>query len=210
MPDQSEELLILRAVDGERSALEQLLLRYHSRLMSFVDERLPADLRGPIAAEDVLQMAYVDAFRDIALFQPRDSDSFYRWLSTIVEHRLLDMIKLKRAAKRGGRRVPVNAPLDHGSSSAVNLLDLVAVDEHTPSRSAARHEAESAIHVALAALKDDYREAIRLRYIEGVSVADAAVQMGRTERAVHMLCYRGLRELRAALGRASAYLSSSE
>jgi RNA polymerase sigma-70 factor (ECF subfamily) len=82
------------------------------------------------------------------------------------------------------------------------------VDERTPSRSAAGHEAVRAVQVGLAGLKSDYREALRLRYIEGLPVAEVAARMDRTERAVHMLCHRGLQCLRAAVGRSSQFLSS--
>ncbi len=84
------------------------------------------------------------------------------------------------------------------------LLDLVAVDVHTPSQSVASHEA---VQVAMAGLKDDYREALHLRYITGLPVTEVASRMNRTDRAVQMLCHRGLQKLRAALDRSSAFLS---
>jgi len=207
--DDSEQDLIARAAGGDRLALEQLLLRYHDRLVKYIRRKLPAELQAFVAPEDVLQVTYVEALRHVTSFEPKGRDAFFRWLATIAKRRLLDVVRRERAAKRGGGRVAAD-PQRKGSSSVIDLLGLAAVHGHTPSRSAARREAVSALHVALAGLKDDYRQAVQLRYLERLPVADVAAQMHRTPRAVHMLCYRGLRQLRASLGRASDFLTRSE
>jgi RNA polymerase sigma-70 factor (ECF subfamily) len=215
--------LIHAAVAGDRSALERALLSVHDRLAAEVRLGVPPDVQGMLGVEDVLQEAYVDAFRGIRSFRPSADDpagSFYGWLATIAEHRLLDLLKARRAAKRGGGRVQVDgvpnalgagggaaAAAGGADASVLRLLDVVAVDEHTPSRSAAGREATSAIHVALAGLKSEYRDALRMRYIEGLSVAEVAAKLGLSEGAVQMLCHRALNEMRAAMGRASGFLS---
>jgi DNA-directed RNA polymerase specialized sigma24 family protein len=40
-----------------------------------------------------------------------------------------------------------------------------------------------------------------------LSVAETAARMSRTERAVHMLCHRGLEQLRDVLGRSSRFFT---
>jgi RNA polymerase sigma-70 factor (ECF subfamily) len=84
---------------------------------------------------------------------------------------------------------------------------MLAPHDRTPSRSAAAHEAVEAIRAALGEIDVDYAEALRLRYAEGLAVENTAERMGRTKAAVHMLCHRGLRRLRDALGRESKFLS---
>ncbi|HUU98941.1 MAG TPA: sigma-70 family RNA polymerase sigma factor [Phycisphaerae bacterium] len=204
---ESEQELVARAAAGDQLALERLLLACHDRLVAHLTRELPADLRGVVSAEDVLQEAYVVAFRQVDTFEPRGADAFYHWLRAIAKHRLFDAIKGERAAKRGGRRTPVEAQPGTAASSVVELLELLNVHERTPSRSVARHEAVAALQVAFAGLKDDYREALRLRHIEGLSVAETAARMSRTERAVHMLCHRALQRLHQAMGRSSQYLT---
>ena len=100
----NETKMVSDAVAGDRQALEGLLLTYHDRLETRVKRKLPAQFRGLLMAEDVLQETYVEAFRRIATFLPEGRDAFYRWLATIAEHRMLDLIKGLRAAKRGGGR----------------------------------------------------------------------------------------------------------
>jgi RNA polymerase sigma-70 factor (ECF subfamily) len=195
--------LVQRAVAGNRAALDGLLAAYYPRLAAHVAPKLPRDLRGTLAVEDVLQEAYLDAFQSIASAKADNGKSFYSWLVSIVEHRLLDLIRAARAAKRGGGW----GPLDAQSASMVGMLEQIAVTSRTPSVSAAGHEAVSAVQAALELLPADYREALRLRHIEGLAVADVAARMGRTERAVQMLCHRALKQLATVMGSASRFLS---
>jgi RNA polymerase sigma-70 factor (ECF subfamily) len=169
-----------------------------------VDQRLPDDLRAVVGTEDIIQETFADAFRRIGSFVPEGPDAFYRWLTAIADNRVTDAVRAARAAKRGGRRQRVEGP---ERSSIAALVDLLAVNEWTPSRSAGGHEAGAAVQVALAGLKPEYRGALQYRYLEGLSVSETAARLGRTEPAVHKLCSRGLQALRESLGEATKYLS---
>jgi len=52
---------------------------------------------------------------------------------------------------------------------------------------------------AISRLMSPKRSGDRLRYLEGMAVAAIAARLHRGERAVHMLCNRGLKELRRRL-----------
>lgn len=205
--ERDESTLVARAADGDRTSLEELLLAHHAGLVAAMKRRISARYAGRISAEDVVQEAFTAAFRNIQLFESRGPDSFRIWLAALAEHRLQDMIKALEAAKRGGGRKRVASPADQDTSSVVDLLAMVATHSRTPSRSAAVHEAVSAVQRALDNISPQYREAILLRYLEGLPVKDIAARMERTERAVHMLCNRGLKQLQAALGNESDFLS---
>ncbi len=196
--------LVQRAIAGEPLALDRLLLDSYGKLAARVDQKLPAELRRVIAPEDIIQETFSQAFRGIASFRPEGEDSFYRWLTTIADNRVVDAVRAHNAAKRGGGRAGTAGP---ERSSVVALIELLAVNEWTPSRSAGGHEAAAAIQVALAGLKAEYREALELRYLEGLSVADTAARLEKTEPAIHKLCSRGLQSLRESMGEAAKYLS---
>jgi RNA polymerase sigma-70 factor (ECF subfamily) len=202
-----EEDLVAQAVGGDIAALEQLLLGHYDRLAAEIGRKLPAELRGTVTADDVLQEAFIIVFREIAGFQPRGPESFSAWLATIAEHRLLDLIKAQRRAKRGGGRVAVDAYLASPDGSLVALFEQIQGRDGTPSRSAASREALSALRIGLAGLKDEYRQALGLRYLEGLPVAEVAARMQRSEHAIHMLCHRGLEQLRQVLGRSSRFFT---
>jgi DNA-directed RNA polymerase specialized sigma24 family protein len=65
------------------------------------------------------------------------------------------------------------------------------------------HELVSAVQQAINALEPQYCRAIQLRYIEGLTVQDAADRMGRTCGSILMLCNRGLAALKVQLQAAS-------
>ena len=204
----TEDALLERAVSGDGGALGELLFRYYGRLTGRVRRKLPDDLRSLICAEDVVQEAHVEAFRTVSRFRPIGENAFYRWLATVADQRLLDKIKAQRRLKRGGGRRRVQRQAQAGASSILSLINVVAHHDATPSRSIARRERDRVVHIELAHLKGDYREALRLRYIEGLPVAEIARRMGRTDRAVHMLCNRGLKKLREVRGNSTSYVST--
>jgi RNA polymerase sigma-70 factor (subfamily 1) len=203
-PTESE--LIARAIAGDSAAAQELLLLHYDRLSSRLSVGLPSDLQGTLSVEDVLQEAFTDAVRGISTFVPRGEGAFFAWLATIADHRLLDLIRAARAVKRGGGRSPVG-PAGGEASTVGDLLALLAAEDHTPSRSVAGHEAAAAVQSALSGLKDEYRDVLRLRYFDGLSVSETAARMGRSESAIHMLCHRAVAQLRDVLGSASQYFS---
>ncbi|MCP4246448.1 MAG: sigma-70 family RNA polymerase sigma factor [bacterium] len=206
-PDQHE---VARAVAGDRAAIQQLLIAHHDHVASVIAAKVPADLRAVLSADDVCQDAYVAVFQQITSFQPHDDRAFRRWLLTIAERKLVDAIRTLRTAKRGGGRQVENVVPGARASSVVELLDMVAVHEHTPSRSAAHRELVGQVQNALLRLKADYRDALQLHYIECLSVAETAQRMGRSEGAVLMLCNRALRQLTDLVGDPANYFSRKE
>lgn len=208
-PTQVDEQLTRKAVAGDEVALSQLLFRHHDRLVADIGSKLPSDLRGSVAAEDIAQETYVVAFQRIAAFNPEDHPRFFGWLSAIAKNRLMDAIKAQRAAKRGGGRVASFDATEADDLEMVRLLEVLASHSRTPSRSAAGHEAAEAVARALENLPPDYREVLRLRFLEALPVAEVATRMDRSPGAVHMLCQRGLQTLRQVLGDASRFLSKN-
>jgi RNA polymerase sigma-70 factor (ECF subfamily) len=201
------QLAAAAAAAGDRAALERLLLNHYDELESRIASKLPPRLAATHAAEDILQVTFFQAFRDIGRYQARADASFSDWLARIADHRLLDAIKQHDCAKRGGQwqRLGEIAP---GDSRSASLLDWIAADQTSPTSAVARSEALHALQVALASIPEDQRKAIRLRHLEGKSLEEAAAAMGRSPDAVRGLVQRGKQSLAEAMGRASRWLST--
>jgi RNA polymerase sigma-70 factor (ECF subfamily) len=197
-PDQ----LLAAAVAGDQGVLERLLFDRYDALRAFVAPRIPDQLRGLIDPEDILQQTFVEAFRDISRFRPGSPEAFSAWLKTIAEHRLLDAIKKQRRKKRGGEAKRVDAP---AQSSSANLLAELQADGLTPSRMVARDEAAALLQVSIARLPQQYGEALRLRYLEGLSEEEAAERLGHSPDALRGLCHRAKKKLREAMGKSSLF-----
>ncbi len=206
-PAQSEAQLAAAAAAGDRGALERLLLNHFDELEKRIASKLPPRLAATHAAEDILQVTFFQAFRDIGRYRARAGASFGDWLARIADNRLLDAIKQHDCAKRGGDRQRVGE-IAVGDSRSASLLDWIAADQTSPSSVIARSEALHALHVALASIPEDQREAIRLRHLEGKSLEEAAEAMGRSRDAVRGLVQRGKLSLEEAMSRASRWLSA--
>ena len=184
-PDRTSEL---------HSLLETLLATQRSALVAMVAPRIPRHCRSLIAAEDVVQEASLEALASLAAFRPEGTDSLRRWVWRIARHRLSDLVKAQRRLKRAARTRADAARQDDAPS-----LDAVAATDASPSEATASGEDAAALRHALAGLPPAYRHALQLRYMEGLSFATAAARLGRTARAVQMLCNRGAKMLRSAL-----------
>ena len=68
-------------------------------------------------------------------------------------------------------------------------------------------EAVDAVQIALAALPEDYRTAITLRYIHGRSCAQVAKAMRKSDGAVWSLLYRGKRKMRGLVDSVGVFFS---
>lgn len=198
-----ESQLLQAASAGDDAALERVILRYHSRLAADLEPRLPTRLRGHVSVDDILQEAYVSVFRDIRSFESRGPGAFYAWLALIAERKLFDAVKAQAAAKRGGNRMRESIDMTLEDGSVVECLSWLAQDERSPSQSIARREAVDAVRLAVSGLKSDYQDVLRMRYLEGLSVAETAARMNRTEGAISLLSHRALRALQGLLGNRS-------
>ncbi len=188
-------------------SLQLLFHAERAHLLEYVRRHLPGELAAVVDVQDVLQDTYINAFRRMGQFTPGgDSSSVFRWLVTIARHRIAELLRLHRTAKRGGRRSAADLGAVDDDDSLIQTLAQLAVYQRTPSRSAAAHEFLAALEQSLRRLPDRYRDAVNLRYIQGLTPGEIASKIGRSERAVHMLCNRGLKAVRMDLRSGSQFL----
>jgi len=206
MPSSFDKLLD-NARRGDRVAMGRLLMLHDRRLRQRISRKIGADLQGVLSADDVLQEAYTEAHRHIGRFNSQGPQAFYNWLARIADHRFLDAVKALRAAKRSPRRSARRVAVDR-SSSFLGLAQLIDEKNRTPSKVIAGQEAVQAMQVALASLPEPCRRAVWMRHIEGKSVKEIAAVMGRSVRAVHQLCYRGMLRLREQMVSQSGFRPS--
>jgi RNA polymerase sigma factor (sigma-70 family) len=134
------------------------------------------DLGDPQEAEDVTQMAFLDAYR--ALARGNRPEEPRPWLFTIA----------RNASRRRFRRP---------QHDEVPLEDSVQVVDPGAAEAAARE-----IVAAVVALPSRYREVLLLREVHGYSAAETAGELGTSIASVEMALFRARREVRSALERA--------
>lgn len=194
-----------RTTDVAGAALQAMLCPHVHRLLLYLQGHIPPTLRRQIDPHDVVQDTLFEATRAAGRFaSDGDPEQVWRWLATIARNRLINLIEASRAAKRGGgTRQLGEDELGHGS--VVAMLHELAAHEHTPSRSAARRELVVTLQLSLGRVQPAYRDAIKLRYIDGLSLKETADRLSRTEESTRKLCVRGLRALRVEMRSLSLY-----
>jgi RNA polymerase sigma-70 factor (subfamily 1) len=191
--------------DTASAALEQLLRAHRDGLHAFLRRRIPTSLQSLIEPQDVLQDVYLEAFRRLAEFPGTTGNGIaFAWLLAVARNRLINLIAEHGAAKRGGGRNAMS-PSQSVSGAAGSeddvaiVLEELSVYEKTPSRSALAHEAAAAVERSLERLPDDYRRAIRMRFMDQMPYSEIAVALGRSQRAAEMVCTRAMASLRVEM-----------
>ncbi len=170
--------LIARSRHGDRDALGTLLLRCEPRLRRIIRIRLGAELRRRVESMDILAQAQTVAFtklgEDSSLSFERSSD-FLHWLVQIALNRINDTFDYHRAQRReAGREIPI----DTGSDSSSERLQLVMSEDASPEEQAWRAELRGLLDATVADLPEDQREVVLMRDYEGCEWDEIAAAIG--------------------------------
>jgi len=183
--------LVTLAQEGDRTALEQLCQVYGERVHWIVRFRMGGEIRSKLDSMDVVQDAFVLALQDLGDFTYRDEGDFLRWMSKIVENRIRDNIKKLHAEKRSIRKeVPLRNRLPTTKRSSGSAAGPIATT--TPSVIVSQREDLNKLEKAIDKLRPEYRQAIILRKIEGLSYKEIGDQLGKSADAVGMLVSRAM------------------
>lgn len=176
--------IVRRVVAGERELFELLLRRHNQRVYRAVR----AVLRNPEDAEDVMQQAYVSAYRYLHQFEGRSG--FATWLTKIA---------LREAAARNKKLFS----LLHVVPELRGEQTMNAFPEPSPDPEARAVTADLMHHVEaeVAALPDAYRSVLLLREVEGLSTEETAACLEISTDVVKTRLHRARAMLREGLYR---------
>ena len=166
--DESDALLVERAVGGDPKAFEMLVVKYQRRI-----ERLIARMvRDTDLVQDIAQESFIRAYRALPKF--RGESAFYTWLYRIaINTAKKALMDIKRdPVVTESSLLQVNDDEDETSRGGRELTD-----GSTPDAVLASKEIAAAVNAAIEALSEDLRQAITLREIEGLSYEEIAELM---------------------------------
>jgi len=158
-----------------------------------------------VDVDDLVQEIFVRALQSsgaLPPFEPHAAGSapepaLYRFLAQVARHTVIDVARALRAQKRAGT-------LDDQRFAASSASGLrasgIALSATGPFTAAGRHETARDLVAAFERLEPDHRRVLGLRQFEGLSAAEAARRLGRSETAVHSLYRRALAAWAEALG----------
>jgi RNA polymerase sigma-70 factor (ECF subfamily) len=179
--------LLEKARNGDEDALSRAFEQYRRRLAVLIYFKL--DPRESADAEDVLQETFLRAFRAVDRFEYQSPGSFLRWLSSIADSVIVDRVRYRGRERRVGEEVPFR--------SESNPLGPEPRDSRTPSRLFAQEEAIERLLGRLAALPPQYRDAILMAKVEGMTTAEMAERLGKSRDEVAQLVFRAVKRFRA-------------
>ncbi len=182
--DEADRAVLVRLVDGELGALEELYDRYRTMAYS-IAYRITND---PTLAEDVVQDAFLGAWRNAARYI-EGRGSVKTWLLSIVHHRAIDTVRRRRPTTE----LPdVELP----PPSALTLPDVW--DEVVAVLDAAT------VQGALSVLSVVQREAIELAYFGGMTQQEIADRTGTPLGTVKSRMRLGLLAMRRVIDEGSS------
>jgi len=177
----TDEELIARRLRGDTRAMDELVSRYHGKLLEFALRQLG----DRDAAADVAQAALVRAFESAASF--RGEATFKTWLYAIA----LNLIR-EDARKRRRRGETLLSDLD------TELLT-ETVGDSSPEDTALENIASAAIWESVAGLPESQKTVVILRFRMGLNYEEISEVMGAPVGTARSWAHHAMKALRRAL-----------
>lgn len=198
--NQKTQHLLILAKEGDKTALNQLYSVYAERVRWMVHFRMSSELRSQLESMDLVQNTLINAFNALKNFTYTNEGDFVRWLSKIAENELRGSLKKLHADKRDIRK---EVRLDnYGPATTTGFVGTPQpIQATTPSVIMSKKEDLDKLTKAMDELKPDYRQAIILTKIDGLSYEEIGIRLDKSPDAVRMLATRAMVALAAAFRR---------
>ena len=182
--------LVARIAGGDHTAFEVLMRKYNGKLFRIAR----AILKDDRDAEDVLQEAYLDAYRHIQDF--RGDSQVGTWLTRIVINQALMRL---RKEKRRSVIVPFRAARTNEAEQGE--ADVVDNRTESPSNRVLRAEIRRILERRIDELPLSFRTVFVMREVEDMSVQETAECLGLSPATVRTRLFRARGLLRESLAR---------
>jgi len=156
-----DQQLVERVQNGDKHAFDLLVAKYQRKLTRLLSQFV----RDPAEVEDVVQEAFIKAYRALPAF--RGDSAFYTWLYRI------GINTAKNYLVSQGRKASTLQGID--TEDAENFEEAGVLREiHTPESELMSKQIAHTVNETLEQLPDELRTAIVLREIEGLSYDEIA------------------------------------
>ncbi|MHB1620664.1 MAG: RNA polymerase sigma factor RpoE [Sulfuricella sp.] len=159
-----DQQLVERAQHGDKHAFELLVAKYQRKL----GRLLSRFIRNPSEVEDVVQEAFIKAYRALPSF--RGESAFYTWLYRI------GINAAKNYLVSEGRRPPTTTGFDSEEAEGFEDADQLR-NINTPENELMSKQVAETVNKAMDSLPGELKTAITLREIEGLSYEEIANMM---------------------------------
>lgn len=177
LPEFDERALVERAQQGDAEALSELYERYLPRVYRFVAARL----RRAEDVEDVTEEVFLKVIDNLGRYRWRGLP-FGAWIFRIARNEVVTFIRRQKLREH-------TDPLD----------DRIRDSESGQAVRIEERDRMEAVRAAIGQLPPAQREVIELRFVAGLSVAETAKVLGKSENNVKVLQHKGIARLQRLL-----------
>jgi len=184
---------------GDNEQLGRLLENFRGYLFMLAHRYLSDKLKRRIDPADLVQVTFLEAKRDWEQFRGNSAAECAAWLRNILKNNVATAVTRHITTQKRSLNREVSFAAVSPDGSAGQWIGEVPGSTTSPSRRAIRAESAKQLFDALHAIPETQAEAVRLRYLEGLSLAEIVDRMGKSETAVAGLLKRGLQKLRESI-----------
>ena len=192
------DALLRQLAAGDHRAAGALLVKHRERLKKMVSCRMDPRLAARVSPSDVVQETMMTAAKDLSSYAKARPMPFYPWLRRLAWNRLMDLqrrhvYRKKRAVGREEQAAPMT------DQSLYELAKRLVGHGPSPSRAAQTRETRERLRAALDELEPTQREVLLLKYVEDMTLAEAASVLEISVDAAKMRHLRAVQRLRTVL-----------
>lgn len=197
----SDAELIEQIKQNDTAALAQYIQQNLVQLSGFIRSITGEHLLALVEVDDLVQEISATAISSLAT-APLEEYSPLDWLKQLARRRVVDAHRFHFDAKRrdANRQQSMNAPSTNSSSSSpIGLEQMLSASMTSPSAAFSRDVRMMRMQEAIESLGDEQKQAIRMRYADGMPTKQIAEKLGKTDVAVRVLLSRSMRQLEKVL-----------
>jgi len=184
MKGSTDAELVGHVLAGSQEAFRELVARFERPVFGLI-VRMVGD---PETAEDLAQEVFVKAYQALPSYDP--GRKLASWLFKIAHNATIDHLR---------RKAPEAVPLEGDGEGGDLLAALADVATESPAAATERRDMARALDRAIRALRPDYREAVVLRYVEGLSYEEIAEALEQPLGTIKTNLHRARKQMAVAL-----------
>ncbi|MCC6643597.1 sigma-70 family RNA polymerase sigma factor [Candidatus Peregrinibacteria bacterium] len=170
------ELWVKQAQSGDWSAFAKLYEYFVDKVYKYIYFKSSQE-----EAMDLTETVFLKVWENLKNYKPKTGSSFGSWVFRIAHNLLVDHYRLRK------------------ETSELKEIHADQRDEASPVFLAEQSLARRGLHQAMSKLKEIYREVLTLSYLNGLTNAEVAEIMKKSEGGLRVLKFRALQELKKIL-----------
>ncbi len=194
----SDPALIERLKQGDKDALVEFIESRRPQLLAFIRKNLSDALGRKVEPQDLLQDVSLNAVDSLNEIELGDRDPF-NWLCRIAERRIIDAHRRYFGAQKRSANREVGMGSPSTDTRPGGIIDLLVVSMTSPSRAFSRNQKEFVLKQAIDSLPQQHRDALRMRYVDGLPSKEIAQQLGKSDASIRVMLTRTLKRLQEIL-----------